>query len=249
MDRKKLTLIIIGALLFLMLIVILFYSLRPNPNAATSSNTSPTPVNVTQAPIRTENGSFITPVLTGASALMVVKTSPATGATGVDPSTKIQVEFNNLVNTDSVIFTIAPPANFKISSTNKVMTVSFDKPLATGTTYTFKVDPKETFPHTYTFTTTGPKPAFQPDTRPQGAAQIEDEFNKTNNPDIYLANRCPHDDATFSIDKQYNETTRRFDFIVIAKGDKTKAQDEVQTWLTKTGLSSNAINALTITYQ
>lgn len=249
MSRKTLTLIIIGALSFLIFIIVVVTLLQRKSDTAANTQTSTTPSNLTPTIIRSNDGTFITPVITGTNSLMVVKTTPSTGATSISPSTKIRVEFNKFFSPDDIIFTIAPAVPFTLSSDNKVLIVTFNRPLASGITYTFKVDPKETFPHTYTFTTDGPKPSLQPNTRPDGAAQIEDDFNRTNNPDIYVATRCPHNETTFAINKKYNDSTRKFDFIVISRSDILKAQTAVQAWLVSIGLSPDAISTLKITYQ
>jgi hypothetical protein len=249
MSRKTLTIIIIGALAFLIFIIVVFSLLQNKSNTAANTQTTGTPQNLTPTLIRSNTGGFITPVITGADSLMVTKVSPEDKSTGVPVGVSLRIEFNKIVDPEKIIFTIAPAIPFRLKAENKVLTVTFNTALASGTTYTFKVDPKETFPHTYSFTTDGPKPSFQPNTYPEGSAQVEDDFNKTNNPDIYVATRCPHEEATFSIVKKYNESTRKFDFLVTAKGDKTKAQEDVQTWLTSIGLSNDAISTLKITYQ
>ena len=249
MSRQTLTLIIIGSLGLLVFIIVVFTLLSRKPNSAANTEVPITPMNLTPTLIRSNDGSLITPVVTGAQALMVTKVSPADKATGIPTNTTLTIEFNNIFNKDDIIFTVAPAIGFTLASENKVLKVSFNKALATGTTYTFKVDPKETFPHTYTFTTEGAKPAFQPDTKPQGAAQLESDFNKSNNPDVYIANLSPHDEATFAIDKQYNESTRKFDFVVNSKGDKAKAADGVSAWFTSLGLSNDAVSTLKISYQ
>jgi hypothetical protein len=249
MSRKTLTILIIGALALLIFIIVVFTLLQRKPDSAANTQNQNTPSNVTPTLIRSNDGTFITPVITGSNSLMVTKTIPSTGETGISPSTTIKVEFNNFFNPDNIVFTIAPAVPFTLSSENKVLTVTFNRQLASGTTYTFKVDPKETFPRTYTFTTEGPKPSLQPNTRPEGAAQIEDDFNRTNNPDIYVATRCPYNEAAFAINKKYNDVTRKFDFVVNSKSDIPKAQEAVQAWLVSIGLSPDAISTLKITYQ
>lgn len=249
MSRKTLTIVIIGALALLIFIIVAVTLLQRKPETAANTENPAASQNLTPTLIRSNTGGFITPVITGADSLMVTKVTPEDKSTGIPVGASLRIEFNKTVDPEKIIFTIAPAAPFRLKAENKVLTVTFNTALASGTTYTFKVDPKETFPRTYSFTTDGPQPSLQPNTYPEGAAEIEDDFNKTNNPDIFVATRCPHEEATFSIVKKYNESTRKFDFIVTTKGNKTQAQEDVQTWLASIGLSNDAISTLKITYQ
>lgn len=249
MNKNRITFAIVASGVFLVLIILLVSFLTRR--SSTSKEVQITPTGQPGPTlIRSNDGSYITSYITSPDSLQVVSTNPVDKASNVSTNTKIIVQFNKPFKEGDIIFSIDPAASYSLEAENKTLTVTFTQSLAGHTVYTFKVDPKESFPHTYSFTTEGTGPILQPDTRPEGAAQIEDDFNKSNNPDIYVANRCPYEQAAFSIVAVYNNDTRTFNFVVTAKNnDRQKAKDAVTQWLQSIGLSFDAISQLTISYQ
>lgn len=189
--------------------------------------------------------------VTEAPQLAVITTDPNDGETDVPTSSKITIAFNKGLQMKDVIFSMAPRTNYKLTIIGKTLQVSFPNGLLPSTEYTFKVNTLTQLPRLFTFTTSGESPVEIPDTRPIGASEIEKEYQRQNNPDIYLRNATPYENQYFSLTSEYNETTDKFVFTATIKGtDTERSMKEFMNWLKNTQrLKQEQIDTLQITYQ
>lgn len=189
--------------------------------------------------------------VTEAPQLAVITTDPKDGASNVSTTTKITIAFNRNFQMKDVIYSMAPRTEYKLTVIGKTLQVSFPNGLLPSTEYTFKVNTLTQLPRLFTFTTSGDAPVEIPDTRPIGASEIEKEYQRQNNPDIYLRNATPYENQYFSITSEYNEPSDTFVFTATMKGtDAERSQKEFMNWLKNTQrLKQEQIDKLQITYQ
>lgn len=81
-------------------------------------------------------------------------------------------------------------------------------------------------------------------------ADQENTYNRQNQPDIFLSNNVPYENADFSITSDFSDTTQKFFFIIHLKtADQQQGQAAVTTWLRSLGLQDSQIAQLDLRYQ
>lgn len=186
------------------------------------------------------------------SNLTVISTTPADGAKNLPVNEKITVTFNRNFAATEVDFSLLPTLLFATEIKDKNLIVTPQKPYEPGMTYTFVVRfPNSTIlPRTYSFTTTGPTQQFLPDTQPSGAFEREENFQRENNPDVFLSNQTPFENEYFSVISEFKTApSGHFAFQVTSKvQDTTLSKTEFTAWLKSLGLTDAQIATLDIQY-
>lgn len=238
----KKTFIIVGLFFLAILVVALFSVLFVAKN---KKNGPEAPFTVSVQPNTSPTGS--------ANLLTVVNSAPLDKAINVPVNTSLTINFNKSFGSSDISFTIDPKVPFSADIQGKTLIITFQAAPAPGMTYTYRIDylTQNKFPHTYSFTTTGPTRTYLPDTRPQELITEEKDFQKANHPDIYLANMMPYFGANYSISAEYtSQPTGHFFFTVTPKGiTSQQAKKEVDQWFITKGLTSTQIQSLDIRYQ
>lgn len=96
------------------------------------------------------------------------------------------------------------------------------------------------------FPVTTPTPL--PPANQDHAADLNNQYNMTNQPDIFLSNKTPYDTTDFSVTSDFaSSPTQHFFFTVTAKN--AHAQQAFLTWLHSLGLTDGQIQILDVRYQ
>jgi hypothetical protein len=191
------------------------------------------------------------PTIVGEQPLAVVQTYPEDKAIGVPVDATIEITFNKPFEYKDFIYAMAPETEYQLrTAIGNRITVTFPKGLQPSTVYTFKVNTLEQLPRTYTFTTAGTDPVEAPNTYPTGAAEVEEEFMRSENPDVFLRNNTPYEQAEFSVTSVYDERKSDFVFTVTAKStDRLRAREAFITWMQSLGMTNDDISKLQVTYR
>ena len=182
--------------------------------------------------------------------LFVMATQHINKAVNTPLNQKIVITFNTTVKQNEINFEIDPNIAYAIQTNKNIVTIIPQNNLAPSTIYFCKISHKSgVFQRLFYFTTIGPTPTPVTDTFPTGAAKQEEDFLKTNYPDVFLSNKTPFQTSDFSISSDFKTTpTGHFYFIINLKGDKEKAKINFINWLKSLGLIDVQINNLEISY-
>ena len=178
--------------------------------------------------------------------LIIIETSPKDNQKEVPITSVISITFNKSVPDDIKIST-QPTLNFSTQIFDNVFIL---KPslLSNNTIYSISVRSKKLLSsYSFFFTTTnknpeGIGPAFE------AIQQIEEEQRRLA-PDVFLANKLPHTEQTFSMDFFLNQKTGSNRFAVVTKGDNLdKSKSNAYQWLKSLGLADQQIPTLQISF-
>jgi hypothetical protein len=191
-----------------------------------------------------------------AEKLSLISSDPADKATDVPVNTGLQITFNKPLGGSDILFAIDPNVPLSADIMGKTLVVTFQAALAPGQTYTYRIDylTAGKFPHTYSFTTTGPARTYLPDTRSVELIKAEKDFQKVKHTDVYLANMMPYTTPDFSVKTEFIkeplDSPGHFQFTVTAKGISVEqAVTKVNQWLLSQALTGPQIQTLDIKYQ
>ena len=196
--------------------------------------------------------SLVSPPTTDQNNLAVILTKPEHGRQDVSLNEPIVISFNRQLNPEEISFTLFPAilTTSEIQENNLIVTPRLN--YAPGTTYTFiiRYPRSNKLPDSYSFTATGPTAVLQPDTQPTGASEREDNFQKANNPDVFLSNQVPFETDMFSIESDYaSDPSGHFYFLVTLKGPNDDgARGAALEWMKSLGLTDDQIQQLDIRY-
>jgi len=103
----------------------------------------------------------------------------------------------------------------------------------------------------YRFTTTGPTQEFLPDTQPEGLYEETLNEQKTDRPDIFVANNTPYESGTFSVRANFESKPPAHYYLIVTKkiADEEKVRQDVNLWLQQLDLSNEQIAGLDIRYE
>lgn len=242
MSNKKIIYILVGinAVLISSIVVLRLRNTNSEPTVEEVIQSLPTGIVVP-----TEN------VATGE--LDIIAVSPNDGAEGVSTTPQIRITFSRSFTEKEIDFSIDPDAIYSQEIRENVLTISFWKPLAEGTLYTYSVnfpDDKQKV-RLYRFVTEGELAEFLPDTRPDELIAEVEEYDRLNNTDIYITNRTPYENNIFAIRSEFDPVTpAHYYFIITSKvNDDTQVRQSVNAWLQLQGLTDDQIRELDIRYE
>lgn len=185
--------------------------------------------------------------------LDIVSVSPSDRAQTVSVNTSIRITFSRKPKEEEIDFFMGPDAIYSQEIKDNVLIITPWKPLAEGTLYTYSIN----FPQDnqkvrlYRFVTEGTLSEILPDTRSNDLIEEVEEKERVNHPDIYITNRTPFEDSTFSIRSDFEpKTPAHYYFIVTSKiNDRSTVEQAVNAWLQLQGLTEQQINGLDVRYQ
>lgn len=88
----------------------------------------------------------------------------------------------------------------------------------------------------------------QIDTAPIGFAEEEQEWNRINRPDIYIANQVPYTTSAFKIESSITQEGNIV-FIVTGKGTRDSLQNAVNAWFDEINVPLGSRSQLQVQYQ
>lgn len=242
MKQKKL-IIILAIAVFILLIAIVILNVSRNagtPDITEEIETLPTGI---IAPTNTLQN----------NALDVVSVTPKDGEQTVSINTSIRITFSRNPKEDEIDFSMGPDAIYSQEIKENVLIITFRKPLAEGTLYTYSVNFENDNQKVrlYRFVTEGTLKEVLPDTRSYDLIKEIEEKERINHPDIYITNRTPYEDNDFAIKSAFEpKTPAHYYFIVTSKiNDPRSVEQAVNAWLQLQGLTEEQINGLDIRYQ
>ena len=183
--------------------------------------------------------------------LDIVSVYPKDGSENIDTNTSIRITFSREPKKAEIDFSMGPDAVYSQEIKDNVLIITPWKPLAEGTLYTYSVnftnDNQKV--RLYRFVTSGELTEVLPDTRSEAFIAEVEEKEKVNHPDIYITNRTPYEDSTFSITSSFEpKTPAHYYFVITSKTDSDSVQQAVNAWLQLQGLSEEQISQLDIRY-
>lgn len=231
--------IIIFTLIFL-IIILLFVIFRKGSSDSTQVQiqTSPTPQEFTDPSPTPDTRKY-----------NIVKVEPADNSKAVSPDTNISIVFDKIPDSKLIDFSMHPQTQLQTSFYGNSLTVNPLQDLAPGTQYTYIIKyNNDSLPSkTYTFTTVGEFKGPQ-NTEPEGAAQIEEEFQKQNHPDVFLSNKTPYTSSSFDLTSDFvGGEGGHFQFTFFQKSEN--AQIDFMDYLKSLGMTDEQIAGLDIIYE
>ena len=188
-----------------------------------------------------------------AGELDIVTVEPKDMSKNVGLDTPIKITFSKTFSFDDIEFFIGPdtPHKVKIESNNLIITP--ETKWETGTQYTYSINfadnPQKV--RLYRFITTGPTQEFLPDTQPKDLYKKELDEQKTERPDIYVANNTPYESGTFSVRANFESKPPAHYYLIVTKkiNDEEQVKQDVNVWLQQLDLSNEQIASLDIRYE
>lgn len=231
--------IIIFTLIFFIVILLFIIFRKNNPDSVQNLlQVSPTPQEFTDPSPTPDTRKY-----------NIVKVEPKDEAEAVSPDTNITIVFDKIPDSKLIDFSMHPQTQFQTSFYGNSLTVNPLHDLETGTQYTYIIKyNNDTLPSkTYTFTTVGEFKGPQ-NTEPEGAAQIEEEFQKQNHPDVFLSNKTPYTSSSFDLTSDFvGGEGGHFQFTVSQKSDSSQA--DFHDFSISLGLSEEQFSSLDVIYK
>ncbi|MCR4263513.1 MAG: Ig-like domain-containing protein [Candidatus Roizmanbacteria bacterium] len=195
-----------------------------------------------------------TPTLpAGVDPLRVISTVPKDNSENIPVTQQIVLSFNEPINLSDITILVSPETPYTTSIENNVLTIFPDPGWQESTAYRIAIrypDPNK-LPDTIDLITEGGGEITFPDTAPDPTSVAESEkFVLNERPDIFLKNKTPYAEESFSIISDYDSETQKFTFLVeipegVTENDGKAATEE---WMVLQGLTSSVINSLSIEY-
>lgn len=169
---------------------------------------------------------------------------PKNNSANVPLNQTVQITFNTQVAQQDISFTIQPNIPFALDVEDNKLFVTFTTPLTAHTKYIYTISLHKGFPpQSFSFITADASSPIYKD----NAAQVNAEWAKTHQPDLYLYNNVPHTEQTFSVTGDYAEQpTGHFYFQVHSIG--IQGRNDFLAWIKSLGLTDDQIAQLDIRY-
>lgn len=185
--------------------------------------------------------------------LEIISVTPENKSENIAFQQTVTVEFNRTFSLREIEFAIDPAVSYTPQVKNTQLVISPNPAFFPSTRYTFSIRTLGTdqFPKAYSFQTIGPTPIFLPDTQPPGGPEKVENFQKQNNPDVFLANKTPFSTTDFSIANEFSsEPLEHFKFTVTLSGsDKEMSKQRTIEWMKSIGLTDEQIIDLDIDWK
>jgi len=183
------------------------------------------------------------------TAPQIISVSPEDKETDVAVNSTLTITFDRAVDPSELEFSIRPETAVGLNIEGNTQNAVPDFSFAEGTTYTYivKYPDSATQSQTYSFTTAGElKPL--PDTRDEQAVKRENEFQRANHPDVYLANRLPYSTASFEASAVYDNDSTSPGFVFTVTVKSPSGRDDFRNWVLNSGLTATQLDNLDFRY-
>jgi hypothetical protein len=243
MKKEFIIILILGLLFIVVMILGSKFLIQPNK-----------PGSIAVTPTIDPNVSSIPPSSTALIPLSVVSAEPADKKEQVPPNTNLILTFNRNVSADEVELSINPETTIGVAISGNRISFTFSDALKEGTQYIYLVRyPKENRSDLVrSFTTSGQSSTSGTVSAPLGIKEIRENFQRTNHPDVLVANYTPHQENTFSAVNIFKKTPiDHYSFIVtlIPPGNQ-QGKADFATWLSSSlKLTPQQIANLDVSYQ
>ncbi|MBI4137197.1 Ig-like domain-containing protein [Candidatus Roizmanbacteria bacterium] len=185
--------------------------------------------------------------------LRVISTVPQDESENIPVSQQVVVTFNEQIELSDFTILISPDTPFTTSIQDSVLTISPNPSWEESMAYriTIRYPEFKKLPDTMGFITEGEGNITFPDTAPDPTSIAESEqFVLKERPDIFLKNKTPYAEESFSIISDYDAEMQKFVFLVeipegVAESEGRAATEE---WMESQGLTPSVINSLSIEY-
>lgn len=195
----------------------------------------------------------ITPTTTvPEKSLSVIYSSIKDKGINVSLSSPLIIKFNKNIENQSISTSILPEQEIVSIIENNTLTITPVFPFHPSTIYSLTItsNPKNSLLASFVFTTEGPTPTTNPDTRPANEPYQTDEKLKNTRPDVYLSNKAPYFGQDFSVTYEFIKTPKsHFAFNVTLLNNKESSKKAFVSWVRSFGISENQIEQLDIRYK
>lgn len=235
MNTKKTVLIFVSIGVAFTIFIVLSIFARKQSTYHIPNITTPTPIQQI-IPLPTRNN----------EPLNIIDAIPSNQAINVPLNQKIIIKFNRSFSMSDFSFSINPTLTYTSSIQDNILTITPPSGLDANVTYTYTVatysQPMQYF--SFTATNNGITPI-------DNTSNLNDQYNKDNYPDAFIAVRTPYSVPDFSITSDYaKQPTEHFFFTVTLKSNNQDlAKQSFLNWLKSTGLNDQQIQSLDIRYQ
>jgi hypothetical protein len=244
---KKQYIIFFIIILLVCIVIVSAFIFKGKSKQIPSISMTPTPIITNATPTPTPAFPLI---LTNVPSQKIQFTNiqPADTSTNIPVSTTITAIFNQDITSQNITFSILPNTPFTLQKNGNTAVVTFQQPLQQTSqyVYSFNLNNTQLLP-TFSFTTEGQGQVKLPNTsnNPAGKAL---EYQKTNDPSLYLQNNTPYETSAFSVD--YNFEGSNIYFTVTSKeANKADAKQQFLAWIQSIGLTQQQLQTLDIRYQ
>lgn len=235
-SNPKKQFLLFGVFLLLTIIIVGVYLLKSPkpPDSITLPSATPIPTQETISP------------------LSIIFVDPPDQSIDVELQKPITVTFNRKLSESEISFAADPKIEYSLQTDDNKLIIIPNEPYQESTIYTYliKSTSPDYLPKSYSFQTLGTAPVYKPDTKPPGAQEKLDAFQKENHPDVYLSNRVPYVSGNFEIMAEFKKDPEgHFAFVVYLKTpDPLQGKKLAHVWLISQGLSEDQIKKLDISY-
>ena len=175
----------------------------------------------------------------------IITTAPKDKTVGVTLNQAINITFDKQVHISDFTVSFSPPIGITITTQNTNATILPNYNFLPGTTYTMFITVDKTV-QTLTFTTVSPIINASID----NARSIQDTTTQQNYPDVYVSNRVPYSNSSFTISSDFTSLPQEhYFFNVVLLGKKDEAKKNFVQWLLSIGLTLDQINILDVRFQ
>jgi Bacterial Ig-like domain len=226
----------ISAVIILAIIILFFFLFKKNEQKLPGPLPTPTPVSVNQQ----KNG------------FAVQTTFPPNGTKQTSLQQTVTLSANQPVTTNDFVLEMQPNFPHTLDAQGTTITIKPTQQLQPGTTYSYRIRYKDgTFSDWYSFTTVGNPPTGTPPAQ-DNIPQLEDQWDRISQPDVFLYNQIPYkqayETADFSVTGDFSSTQNGHIFFTVTV-KTAQGKQAFLNWVKSTGLTDQQIPNLDIRYQ
>jgi len=180
----------------------------------------------------------------------IISVLPLDKELNVPLNSPIVITFDRKFKPNEIAFSFAPDIITKSTVAENVLTVTPLVSFQSGMQYTYIIKYAATpIPSsTYSFTTEGDLRPL-PDTRVEEAVIKENEFQKQNHPEVFLANQTPYSSGTFEITAEFDNTLQNPHFVFSVSLKSSSGKADFDAWAMSSGLSQEQLALLDIEFR
>ena len=188
-----------------------------------------------------------------AGELDIVAIDPEDDAQNIALDRNIEITFSRTFTQNEIEFFINPNTTHAATIEDNKLIVKPQNQWESGMHYNYSVNFTDDNQKVrlYRFTTTGPIQEFLPDTQPEGLYEETLNEQKTERPDIYVANNTPYESGTFSVRADFESKPPAHYYLLVTQkiDNEEKVKQDVNVWLQQLDLSNEQITGLDIRYE
>ncbi len=247
--KQQTKILTIGSIAVLVALMAAVYYLGTISQRTTGSNDSNETVTIPSAP-------SITGVSTSTDTLLaqqpgLLESDPPNLQTDVPTSLQTMTfVFDRPVSAQEITVEIVPEISHRLTVDQSTITLTFQEDLEPATEYLVELSFLDDFLALHSFVTVGLNDDDQlPDTYPENMIEIQDEFNRSSQPDIFVQNMLPVENQPFTVEGRFDAAQGGYIFTVTGQSSLDELEQQFREWLISIGLGPQQIETLIIRYE